>query len=133
MSSCSIDLPKNDVVESIDYERFFVLNLSYGDLRGPATLSFGRADNQFFNAVPLSADPEDWAAFRARTTYLRMSNLRSPNDLLNEAAISPRDDIFPGMAAGAAGAAGAAALPAQPAAPTRSTKPAARAPLCSPT
>ncbi len=95
VSSCRIDLPKNDVVESIDYERFFVLNLSYGDLRGPATLPFGRIENQFFNAVPLSADPEDWASFRARTSYLRMSNMQGLTDRFNEATMSPRDELDP--------------------------------------
>ena len=99
VASCRIDLPKNDVIESIDYERFFALNLSYGDLRGPATLPFGLADNKYFAAVPFSADPEDWAAFRARTSQLRMSHLRAPNESPNEALSAPRDEMQPDMAA----------------------------------
>ena len=91
VSACHIDLPKNDVVESIDFERFFVLNLSYGDLRGPATLPFGRVENQLFNAVPFSADPEDWAEFKVRTNYLRMSNTHNPGERLREATMSPQE------------------------------------------
>lgn len=41
VSACRIDLPSNDVVESIDFERFFFLNLSFGDLNGPAILRYG--------------------------------------------------------------------------------------------
>lgn len=37
VSDCRIDLPSNDVVEFIDFERFFYLNLSFGDLNGPET------------------------------------------------------------------------------------------------
>jgi hypothetical protein len=74
--ACRIDLPKNDVVESIDFERFFLLNLSYGDLRGPATLSFGLAGDQLYRAVPFSADAEDWKELRARDATLRTTHLR---------------------------------------------------------
>jgi hypothetical protein len=69
---CGIDLPKNDVIESIDFERFFLLNLSYGDLRGPATLPYGRLESHAYNAVPFSADSEDWGALRSRVFEMRM-------------------------------------------------------------
>jgi hypothetical protein len=87
VSACRIDLPKNDVVESIDFERFFVLNLSYGDLRGPATLPFGRVENHAFNPLPFSSDPEDWASFRARTSYLRTSNAYEESERFHEATM----------------------------------------------
>lgn len=95
ISACNLDLPKNDVIESIDFERFFVLNLSYGDLSGPATLSFGRIEDPNFNPVPLSADPDDWAAFRARTSYMRISNIHGPSEAFHEATRSPQDRMNP--------------------------------------
>ncbi len=91
VSACSIDLPRNDVIEAIDFERFFLLNLGYGDLRGPAMLPFGREENQLFNAVPFSADREDWAAFEARTSYRRTSNVYDANDRFHEATMSALD------------------------------------------
>src|SRR5437667_12721460 len=66
VSACSIDLPRNDVLEGIDFERFFLLNLGYGDLRGPAMLAFGRREDQLLHPVPLSADRDDLAWLGAR-------------------------------------------------------------------
>ncbi len=37
LDSCKIDLPLDDVVEEIEFERFFRLNLSFGVLHGEAT------------------------------------------------------------------------------------------------
>ena len=59
VSACRIDLPPNDVVESIDFERFFFLNLSFGDLKGPATLPYGTHENRLYNVVPFSSDKKD--------------------------------------------------------------------------
>jgi hypothetical protein len=80
VSACRIDLPKNDVVESIDFERFFRLNLSYGDLRGPALLPFGNYQSSLYAPVPLSADGDDWAAVKVRTNEVRMLSLQSLGD-----------------------------------------------------
>lgn len=66
VSACRIDLPKNDVIESIDFERFFLLNLSYGDVRGPATLPMGSHETRLYNLVPFSSDQEDWATVKTR-------------------------------------------------------------------
>lgn len=35
IDACSIDLPMNDVIEAIEFERFFLLNLQYGRLQSP--------------------------------------------------------------------------------------------------
>jgi hypothetical protein len=37
VADCRLDLPKNDVVESIDFERFFRLDLRFGDLQDATT------------------------------------------------------------------------------------------------
>ena len=37
VAGCRLDLPKNDVVESIDFERFFRLDLRFGDLQDVTT------------------------------------------------------------------------------------------------
>jgi hypothetical protein len=66
VSACRIDLPRNDVIESIDFERFFYLNLSFGDVRGPATLPSSSHETRFYNTVPFSSDQEDWAALKSR-------------------------------------------------------------------
>ncbi len=63
---CRIDLPSNDVIESIDFERFFLLNLSFGDVKGPATLPMGSHETKLYNVVPFSADKEDWDLLKAR-------------------------------------------------------------------
>ena len=64
VASCHIDLPQNDVVESIDFERFFFLNLSFGDVGGPATLPMGTHVNRLYNTVPFSGDQEDWTELK---------------------------------------------------------------------
>lgn len=38
IDACAIDLPPNDVVEAIEFERFFIINASLGELRRPVTL-----------------------------------------------------------------------------------------------
>lgn len=38
IDACAIDLPPNDVVEAIEFERFFIVNASLGELRRPLTL-----------------------------------------------------------------------------------------------
>jgi len=90
VGACRIDLPKNDVIETVDFERFFLLNLSYGDLRGPATLPIGRSDTQLYNTVPLSADADDWAALKARTFDSRMLNFQNGGEVLHEASSVPQ-------------------------------------------
>jgi hypothetical protein len=64
VSDCRIDLPRNDVVESIDFERFFLLNLSFGDVRGPATLPIGSHESRLYKVVPFSAEQKDWALLK---------------------------------------------------------------------
>ena len=39
LRACAIDLPPGDVVEAVEFERFFRLNLTYGDLQGPVLLN----------------------------------------------------------------------------------------------
>lgn len=38
IDACAIDLPRDDVVEAIEFERFFVLNLRFQEFQRPATL-----------------------------------------------------------------------------------------------
>ena len=38
IDACAIDLPPNDVVESIEFERFFVLNARLADSQRPVTM-----------------------------------------------------------------------------------------------
>ena len=38
ISACTIDLPENDVIEAIEFERFFMLNLRLDEFERPATL-----------------------------------------------------------------------------------------------
>lgn len=72
ITSCSIDLPQNDVIESIDFERFFFLNLSFGDMGGPATLPMGTHLNRLYNTVPFSGEKDDWTELKARVYEKRM-------------------------------------------------------------
>jgi hypothetical protein len=78
VTECRIDLPRNDVVESIDFERFFLLNLSFGDVRGPATLPMGSHETRLYNVVPFSADKEDWDELKARVYEKRLQASESP-------------------------------------------------------
>lgn len=71
---CRIDLPKNDVVEAIEFERFFQLNLRYQEFQRPATMlsawvseSNGLSDEDLAplaaslnRSAPLSALRRDW-------------------------------------------------------------------------
>src|SRR5882672_9224136 len=45
LSHCAIDLPPNDVIESIDFERFFVINARLSELQRPLTLMSVLASN----------------------------------------------------------------------------------------
>src|SRR5262249_39120082 len=38
IDACAIDLPPNDVVESIEFERFFILKATLADAQGPLTM-----------------------------------------------------------------------------------------------
>ncbi|WP_405724444.1 hypothetical protein OG885_00800 [Streptomyces sp. NBC_00028] len=65
LNACRIDLPPDDVIEEIEYERFFRLNLIYGDLQGPIVINLVGPDEAAAEAphighVPLSDDPADW-------------------------------------------------------------------------
>lgn len=74
IDGCAIDLPKNDVVEAIEFERFFVLNVRYQDLQRPATLmtalladSTGISEDEisatapmFAAGAPFSRDERAW-------------------------------------------------------------------------
>lgn len=75
LNACSIDLPPGDVVESVEFERFFRLNLVYGDVQGPMVLNFesaveddrgpdGSPEGPELRAVPLSQDATSWARLR---------------------------------------------------------------------
>jgi hypothetical protein len=81
VSACQIDLPRNDVVESIDFERFFFLNLSYGDVGGPATLPLGSHENRVYNLVPFSANKKDWAALTLRVNEKKVQPKRRTSAL----------------------------------------------------
>jgi hypothetical protein len=93
VDGCRVDLPANDVVESIEFERFFRINLKFGDLQGLATLRIDEslqplqarlADTDTENltenpetpssieqwTVPLSTSEEDWEAVRANLSIL---------------------------------------------------------------
>lgn len=74
IDACNIDLPKNDVVEAIEFERFFQLNLRYQEFQRPATMlsawvsqSDGLSDEDLAplatalnRSAPLSALRRDW-------------------------------------------------------------------------
>ena len=57
LRACAIDLPPDDVVEAVEFERFFRLNLTYGDLQGPVVLNLraSSAEGAPF-ALPARAD-----------------------------------------------------------------------------
>lgn len=76
ISACAIDLPADDVVEAIDFERFFRLNITYGDLEGPLILDIGRPENALFPALPLSDDREQWSRMSRRPA----DNVRAVGD-----------------------------------------------------
>lgn len=80
IDACGIDLPKNDVIESIDFERFFRLNLQFHDLQGPAALplhamaakrapSNEHASAPQFASVPFSTDKTAWKALNGNTPH----------------------------------------------------------------
>ena len=77
VASCHIDLPQNDVIESIDFERFFFLNLSFGDVGGPATLPMGTHANRLYNTVPFSGDQEDWTELKSRAYEKRIQPMET--------------------------------------------------------
>jgi hypothetical protein len=73
IDACKIDLPPGDVVESIEFERFFRLNARIEDLQRPLTImsawiSMSTLSNQELAAIapqlltgaPLSGKREDW-------------------------------------------------------------------------
>ena len=78
---CAIDLPKNDVVESIEFERFFVLDLRFQEHQRPATLmsawlsmsdgistdEAATLDSTASRGAPLSDRIEDWQVRAAPT------------------------------------------------------------------
>lgn len=39
LDECQIDLPPDDVIEEIEFERFFRLNVRFGDLQGPVVIN----------------------------------------------------------------------------------------------
>ena len=55
VDECRIDLPKNDVIEAIEFERFFRLNLRFGDLLDANTVPPGTAVGMLdINSLPLA-------------------------------------------------------------------------------
>ncbi|MFL6303746.1 MAG: hypothetical protein ACJ72H_09400 [Candidatus Sulfotelmatobacter sp.] len=93
LSGCRLDLPKNDVVEFIEFERFFRLNLVYNDLSGPATLPVEGINKRLLETVPFSAAAGVWAAFKGRTNDVRKSYALGPNKPIREAP----GNIAPGI------------------------------------
>lgn len=81
IAECRIDLPSNDVIESIDFERFFFLNLSFEDLAGPATLPLDLGANHIYNLMPFSADRRDWDKLKTRISKIKIQPLeRAKNE-----------------------------------------------------
>ena len=83
IDACAIDLPPNDVIEAIEFERFFIVNARLGELRRPVTLMSAllsmRSEDlsdaelaavapNFLLAAPLSNKRREWELFERAET-----------------------------------------------------------------
>lgn len=59
IDECAISLPPNDVVESIEFDKFFIVNAQLNDLQRPVTLS---SSMQAMRSTGFTADEVDTAA-----------------------------------------------------------------------
>lgn len=76
IKACSIDLPNNDIVEAIEFERFFMLTLRFQEFQRPATMlssfgsqAIGTTDlaSLFGGGAPLSSRRADWERHTMRS------------------------------------------------------------------
>jgi hypothetical protein len=102
IDACAIDLPLNDVVEAIEFERFFIVNASLGDLRRPVTLmsallsmrsedlserELTEVNRNLLLAAPLSNKRREWGL------YERAEALQVEREKNSDSGSTPGDDF----------------------------------------
>ena len=101
IDACEIDLPPNDVVEAIEFERFFIVNASLGEFRRPVTLmsallsmrgddlsqrELAVVDRNLLLAAPLSGKRREWGL------YERAEALQAEHENERDSGSDPDDD-----------------------------------------